>query len=276
MAGPAGRVDVVLVCGGRWHDVDHARLRLLEALARHPHARTRVFEDYATGSAAGGDALARADLLVTYACDLRPDPHQQRRLADWVAAGGRWLALHGTNAAIDPPPDGGPRVFGTPRVLGPVAEVLGSQFLGHPPIAPYRVEVTRPEHPLVAGIAPFEVGDELYVSELHPPLEVLLHARFTGSCRGFQEGRVDDDEPRPVLYLKRTGAGTVCYLTLGHTRGRFDVQDLGVDDTGREDRGSWLVPAFTTVLERCLEWGVTGAFPAVGPAASPASPGRPG
>ena len=45
MAGPAGRLDVVLVCGGRWHDFDYARLRLLEALGRHPRARTRVFED---------------------------------------------------------------------------------------------------------------------------------------------------------------------------------------------------------------------------------------
>ena len=27
MAGPAGRLDAVLVCGGRWHDFDHARLQ---------------------------------------------------------------------------------------------------------------------------------------------------------------------------------------------------------------------------------------------------------
>jgi uncharacterized protein len=73
---------------------------------------------------------------------------------------------------------------------------------------------------------------------------------------------VTDDEPRPVLYLKRTGDGTVCYLTLGHCRGRFDVQDLGVDDLGHRDFGSWEVPEFRTVLERCLAWAVTGEFPA--------------
>ena len=99
---------------------------------------------------------------------------------------------------------------------------------------------------------------ELYVSELHPPLDVLLHTRYTGPCRGFAEGATTDDEPRPVLYLKRTGAGEVCYFTLGHARGRFDVQDLGVDDLGREDRGSWVVPEFVTVLERCLAWGLYG------------------
>lgn len=256
MAGPAGRLDVVLVCGGRWHDFDHARLRLLAILGEHPRARTRVFEDYRF--ATEGDALDAADLLVTYTCDLRPDGPQQVRLAQWVTAGGRWLALHGTNAAIDAPAPGAERVFRTPRVLGTLPEVLGSRFLGHPPIAPYRVEITRPEHPLVRGVAPFEVTDELYVSELHPPLEVLLHTHHTGPCRGFEEGATADDEPRPVLYLKRTGAGTVCYFTLGHARGRYDVQDLGVDDLGREDRGSWTIPGFVTVLERCVSWGVYG------------------
>jgi len=111
MAGPAGRLDVVLVCGGRWHDFDYVRMRLLEALGRHERARTRVFEDYAMNSAAAGDSLGTADLLITYTCDRRPDPDQQRRLVDWVEAGGRWLALHGTNSAIDAPESDGERLF---------------------------------------------------------------------------------------------------------------------------------------------------------------------
>src|SRR5215212_1700431 len=143
MAGPAGRLDVALVCGGRWHDFDYARLRLLEALGRHPRARTRVFEDYGLASPAAGDALETADLLISYTCDRRPDPDQQRRLVEWVEGGGRWLALHGTNSAIDAPAPGAERLFRTPRALGPVAAVLGSQFLGHPPIEPYRVEVSQ-------------------------------------------------------------------------------------------------------------------------------------
>src|SRR3954466_494508 len=97
-------------------------------------------------SAAAGDALASADLLITYTCDRRPDPDQQRRLTDWVEAGGRWLALPGTNPPIAAPAPGGERLSRTPRVLGPVAEVLGSQFLAHPPIAPHQVEPSRPDH----------------------------------------------------------------------------------------------------------------------------------
>ena len=56
----------------------------------------------------------------------------------------------------------------------------------------------------------------------------------------------------------------------GHARGRFDVQDLGVDDLGREDRGSWVIPEFETVLERCLAWGLYGEQPA--PAEQPSLP----
>jgi hypothetical protein len=253
VAGPAGRLDAVLVCGGRWHDFDHARLRLLEMLGDHPRVRTRVYQDYDCVP-----ALEQADLLVSYTCDVRPRPAQRDALARFTARGGRWLALHGTNSVIEAPAPGGPRMFSTPRLLGQLAEVLGSQFLAHPPIEPYEVRVTRPDHPLVAGIEPFTVTDELYVCELHGDLEVLLHAEYTGPCRGFEEGDTAalDGAPRPVLYLKRHGRGEVCYFTLGHCRGRYDMQDLGVDDTRRVDRGPWETPEFLTVLGRCLERAV--------------------
>ena len=258
---PGGRVDAVLVCGGKWHDFDYARLELLGALAQHEQVRTRVFENYACAEPDGDGALAGADLLVTYTCDVRPTARQQEGLAAFVERGGRWLALHGTNAAIDAPAAlGTGESFRTPRAFPVMAEVLGSQFLGHPPIAPYTVEVTDPTHPLVAGIERFEVDDELYCSELHGPLDVLLHTTFSGRCDGFEEAdwSASDDVVRPVLYLKRTGAGEVCYFTLGHCRGRLDMQEF-VDEYPRVERGAWTSPVFRAVLERCVHWAVEGA-----------------
>lgn len=248
----SGRIEAVLVCGGSWHDFDYARLCLLAELGAHDRVRTRVYQDYDCLA-----AISEADVLITYTCNCVPSAEQRTALTTFVAAGGRWLALHGTNSAIEPL---GAHRFATPRSFGELAPVLGSQFLGHPPIGPYRVELTEPDHPLVRGLATFEVTDELYISELHPPLRVLAHTRYLGDAPGFEEGRTVRDEPRPVLYLKESGAGTVCYLTLGHCRGRFDLQDLGVDDLGVTDRGSWEVTEYRTILRRCLDWAVTGEF----------------
>jgi trigger factor len=61
MGTPAPRtVDAWLVCGGRYHDIDHARLELLRLFAEHPHIRVRVREDYRDL-----EGLEQADFLVT-------------------------------------------------------------------------------------------------------------------------------------------------------------------------------------------------------------------
>lgn len=232
--------------------MDFARWQLLQGLDAHDRVRTRVFEDYDCDG-----ALKQADALISYTCELRPEAQTQKALADFVSGGGRWLALHASNSVLDPPESGGRSTFRAPRALGPVAEVLGSQFLAHPPIAPYVVEVAG-DDPLVAGLTSFTTTDELYICELHPPLRVLLQTHYSGSCRGFEEGIVDDDQPRPVLYRKVTGAGEVCYFTLGHCRGRYDVQDLGIEDLGRRDRIAWATPEFREVLTRTLAWAAYG------------------
>src|ERR1700685_818692 len=108
MAGPGGRPGAVLVCGGGGGRVAYAREQV----------RTQVFSDYGCVT-----ALERADLLVTYTCDVRPSPAEQDALAGFVDRGGRWLALHGTHSAIDPPAAPG-GAYRTPRVLGRFAEVL--------------------------------------------------------------------------------------------------------------------------------------------------------
>jgi type 1 glutamine amidotransferase len=84
-------------------------------------------------------------------------------------------------------------------------------------------------------------------------LEVLLHARFTGRCAGFEEAEWPEDDLRPVLYLKPTGLGAVCYFTLGHCRGPLYMQDF-MPEYPNLERGSWEVAEYRTVLRRCLRW----------------------
>ena len=40
------RINAVLVVGGKFHDMDFARLELLKLLAEDERVRVRVFEDY--------------------------------------------------------------------------------------------------------------------------------------------------------------------------------------------------------------------------------------
>ncbi len=240
------RIDACLVAGGKYHDLDFARLQILGLLGEQPRIRTRVLEDYRDAA-----RLLAADMLVTYTVDVVPDEGTARALQEWVGAGHRWLALHGTNSILEWSRSA--RAWQAPRTAPSFMRLLGSQFLAHPPVAPYRVEVVQPAHPLVAGIADFEADDELYLCELHPQIEVLLQTRWTGQTPDFVDRDWSKDEPRPVMYLKRTGDGAVLYLTLGHARGRYDMQPL-MAEYPQVERGSWKSPAFQELLRRSIAW----------------------
>ena len=90
-----------LVANARFHDTDYARLELLKLLSEHEDVRTRVADSFAET-----EVIAKSDFLITYTCDLRPNDAQQQALHDFVASGGRWIALHGTNAILDFTPRG--------------------------------------------------------------------------------------------------------------------------------------------------------------------------
>jgi hypothetical protein len=238
----------LLVCGGRWHDFDFARVELLKLLGENPEVGTRVAEDYRDL-----EALRQADCLVTYTCDVRASEAEQRALADFVEAGGRWLALHGTYSVMEFTPQG----VAAPRSHPLLMRTLGSQFVAHPPVGRFRVRVSRPEHPLVAGLSDFEVEDELYLCEYHGENEALLETRFSGEAPGFTESRWPGDEPRLVMYLRRVGRGAVLYNTLGHCRGRYDMRPI-VDVYPRVERCAWDEPVYYELLRRGLGWAAQG------------------
>lgn len=240
----ADRIDCVLVAAGKYHDIDYARLELLKHLAEDQRIRVRVFEDYENIA-----AIRAADMIVSYTCDVVPSLVAQEALRDWLVAGGRWYALHGTSSILRLLDDG---LWDAPRTAPLFMDILGNQFISHPPIAPYRVRVADPSHPLVEGIEPFETTDELYHLETHGPLHVLLDAECDAPGTGFVEA-ADAPGAHPVFYIKRHGAGAVLYLTLGHCRGHYDLQPLA-DWWPTVDRCAWDLPVFHTLLRRGLDW----------------------
>jgi hypothetical protein len=248
-------VNGYLICGGRYHDIDFARLELLKLLAEHERVRVKVAEDYADG-----EAIARSDFLITYTCDVVPDPPQEAYLRSFLSGGKRWLALHGTNSVLRFVKGRG---WEAPRAHAGFMEMLGSQFLAHPPMEPYRVEVSDPTHPLVAGIEPFDTDDELYLSEYHGVPHALLHAHFRGEAPGFaarfwpgggsSEAERGGSDRQLVLYLHAHAGGEILYCTLGHCRGTYDMRPLMAEYPAVE-RGSWKLPVYHELLRRGIRW----------------------
>jgi len=238
------RLDCVLVAGGKYHDIDFARLELLKLLGEDQSVRVRVFEDYENLA-----AIEAADMIVTYTCDVVPSLDAQETLKRWLERGGRWYALHGTSSILRLLDNG---LWDAPRWAPLFVDLLGNQFISHPPIEPYRVTVADPDHPLVAGVEPFDTTDELYHVETHGELHVLLETECTEPGTGFTEA---ENAPgvHPVLYIKRHGEGAVLYLTLGHCRGHYDLQPLA-DWWPSVDRCAWDLPVFYTLLRRGLAW----------------------
>lgn len=239
------RIDCVLVAGGKWHDIDFARLELLKLLAEDPRVRVRVFEDYEAIA-----AIEAADFLVSYTCDVTPSLDVQERLRAYVAGGRRWMALHGCNSVLRFLENG---KVDTPDWAPHFMETLGTAFMAHPPVGPFRVEVTAPDHPLVKGIAPFEPqDDELYLTRQTAPIETLLHVEFEGKAPAF----VAEDWPQgrhPLMYLRKLGRGEVLYNALGHCRGHLDMHPK-LDWFPTVQRGAWACPEYHELLRRGLAW----------------------
>jgi uncharacterized protein len=239
---PGRRREVQLVVGGMAHDFDFVRMELLRLLGEDPCNRVAVSSTWEEFD--GNPARA----LVSYTCNIAPSSDAAERLRGFVESGGRWLALHATNSLLE---WGQAGVSGVPAT-GAFLETLGSSFQAHPPIGPYLIEPGPVADPLTRGIEPFEVTDELYLSDFAGEVDVLLATRFGGAAPGFLRDHWPEAR-QAVLYRRRLGAGEVLYFTPGHARGHYDAQHRTPFYPVIE-RGAWAAPAYRELLRRCLLW----------------------
>lgn len=239
--------SVSLIVAGDYHDIDYVRHNLLGLLLEQPHLRTRVFENYDDL-----DAICEADLLISYTCNVVPNPTQVPALEKHLKSGARWLALHGTNSLLAQNEN---QRWYTPDTAKSFFKLLGSQFAAHPPIEPYTVHVRNQDHPVSKGLDDFVVegGDELYYMHQFGELNVLMDAVTQGSARGFAEREWDEGERHPVLYEKTVGEGAILYFSLGHRRGHWDMEPL-LDYYHKEEFGAWELPIFSEILRRSINW----------------------
>ncbi|MEE2672467.1 MAG: ThuA domain-containing protein [Myxococcota bacterium] len=276
MAEPSRPIRVHLVAGGfprgssAGHDIDYVRLRLLQLLHEKERAVVSVSNDFIDLDS----WLPQSDLLVTYTAGPFLDDSQSQVVSEWLEAGGRWLALHGSSGGRAVPlPDGKP---GRTMSKARHHEVLGAFFLNHPPIRKFKVDVRDPDHPLTRGLpASFEVMDELYLIELEAASKsrILLSTsdldaqdpapRTFGFSYGEDTSVGPDGRTRVLGYEREYGSGAVAYFALGHCHSPgTNIQPFvheSVDTEGVTPlhfRGPWETQAFEQLLCNGIEWGL--------------------
>jgi type 1 glutamine amidotransferase len=243
------------------HDHDHARLRLLSLLAE-ADVPASVANDFADVER----WLPVSRLLVTYVAGPFPDAGQCRAIEGWLAAGGRWFALHGTSGGRAERVEGA-RMRRTVKTEHHA--LLGSYFLTHPPIRKIRVDVAAGDHPLTRGLGTsFVVEDEPYFIELQHPgsTRILLTADYgpeapASTVRPLYQADTSllpDGRTRVIGYTREIGRGAVAYVALGHCHNpaiRAARAADPADTTPLTFRGSWETDAFTGLLRNAIAWG---------------------
>ena len=243
------RIDVYLVCNAKYHDTNFARLELLKLLAEHEDISVEVASSFADTQ-----AIKAARFLITYTCDLRPTEQEQNALSEFLDAGGRWFALHATNALLEFTDSG---KVDTPDVAPTFMQLLGSRFIAHPANQAIHIKVADPNHVLTQGIEDFEVEDEEpYYCEPIGKQHVLLEAQYNEPSQGYVRsdyGTDRDKHPQMYLHPHGKGNGEVLYLSLGHCSGKHDMKPLV--EINKVVRGSWNSPTYYELLRRGIKWG---------------------
>lgn len=110
--------------------------------------------------------------------------------------------------------------------------MCGGQWVAHPGgIIDFRVNITRPQDAVMAGVTDFDYRSEQYYMHVDPANEVLATTTFGGEHAPWVEGVV-----MPVVWKRRHGAGRVFYSALGHVAAEFQV------------------PQMSTIFERGMLW----------------------
>ena len=277
LAKPPESTRAHLVVGGfppgnhAGHDMDYARLKLLSAVAEHPSVRTSVSSDF--------DGLERflpgCQLLITYTAGPYLDDAANQLVRDWLAEGGRWLALHGTSGGRHEPD---PERPGARRMMTmPFHETLGSHFMHHPLLQRYRVDVTDPDHPLAKGLpSSFEITDEPYFVDLlgDEPCRIFLTTDMPKDptpedlqlvlSYDHEKALLPDGRSRVVAYTKQLGKGAVGYIAMGHCHSKYSCMQPAVDEsidpegkTPSQFSGPWENADYQLLLRNAIDWGLS-------------------
>jgi hypothetical protein len=215
--------------------------------------------------------LPQSRLLITYTAGPMLDDRRSAFVRDWLHAGGRWLALHGSSGGK------AVRVEGSrlrKMVKTSHHETLGAFFISHPPVRRFQVDVSGEESVFTRDLPQaFEVVDEPYMVEVHDleHTKVLLTAALGpdpapgqfGFAYDHDTALLPDGKTRVLGYTREAGLGGVTYIALGHCHSpqtnSQPMVDASVDPEGKTPatlRVTWEAPAYQRLLANSVAWGM--------------------
>jgi type 1 glutamine amidotransferase len=192
-----------LIVWGGWPGHEPERCAHVVAELLRPHGfQVRM----ATTTAAFADPeLKSLDLIVPIVTMARIEKAEAVALSDAVRAGVGMAGFHG----------GMCDAF---RESTDYQFITGGQWVAHPGnIIDFRVNVRRPDDPVMRGLDDFDYRSEQYYMHVDPSNEVLATTTFSGEHAPWIGGVV-----MPVVWKRRHGLGRVFYSALGHVAAEFE------------------------------------------------------
>lgn len=176
----------------------------------------QVTPDY---DALGAEDVGSNDLVVPVITDGQLSPEKMNNLVAAVRAGTGLAGYHMGLATSF-------------RASVPFRYMASCYWVQHPGnIITYRVDVTRGDHPIMAGIESFEHTSEQYYLNYDPAVKVLAATTFSGEFHPWRK-----DVVMPVVFTTMHDQGRVFYSSLGHTADELTI------------------PQVRTILKRGLLW----------------------
>ena len=191
----SGKKALVIWGGMELHTPERGAHVVRELLEAEGFAVT-VTDDY---DALGAEDVGSNDLVVPIITDgVAPE-----KIGNLVAAVRAGTGLAGYHMGLAT----------TFRASVPFRYMAGVYWVQHPGnIITYRVDVTRDDHPIMAGIESFEHTSEQYYLNYDPAVEVLATTTFSGEFHPWRK-----DVVMPVVFTTMHDQGRVFYSSLGHT-----------------------------------------------------------
>ena len=206
----------LVVWGGMELHTPERGAHVVRALLEEEGFSVTVTPDY---DALGAEDVGSNDLVVPVITDGTLAPEKMANLIAAIRAGTGLAGYHMGLAT-------------TFRSSVPFRYAASVYWVQHPGnIMTYKVDVTRPDHPITAGIESFEHTSEQYYLNYDPAVEVLATTTFSGEHHPWRKGVV-----MPVVFTTMHDKGRVFYSSLGHTADELEI------------------PQVRTILKRGLLW----------------------